>query len=70
MRRRSRSRTGSGSVREKRAKQPSPTEVVALVNGVTASIGGVYVLTSSALVAALAGVLALVVAGLFFVGGR
>ncbi|MFJ8310742.1 hypothetical protein [Streptomyces sp. NPDC094147] len=43
---------------------------MALVNGVTASIGGVYVLTSSAVVAALAGALALVVAGLFFAGGR
>ncbi|MFI6476233.1 MULTISPECIES: hypothetical protein [unclassified Streptomyces] len=51
-------------------KHPSPTEVVALVNGVTASIGGVYLLTSSTLIAALAGGVALVAAGLFFVFDR
>ncbi|PSJ28804.1 hypothetical protein B7P34_10140 [Streptosporangium nondiastaticum] len=43
-------------------RHPSPAEVVALVNGVTASIAGTYVVTSSVLLAALAGVLAVVVA--------
>ncbi|WKU43255.1 hypothetical protein Q3V23_03720 [Streptomyces sp. VNUA116] len=43
-------------------RHPGPAEVVALVNGVTASIAGTYVVTSSVLLAALAGVLAVVVA--------
>ncbi|MFI9237152.1 hypothetical protein [Streptomyces cinnamoneus] len=47
-------------------RNPSPTEVVALVNGMTASIGGTYVLTSSVLITALAGVLAVAVAALHF----
>ncbi|MCF3106153.1 hypothetical protein IPZ58_31960 [Streptomyces roseoverticillatus] len=50
-------------------RHPSPTEVVALVNGVTASIGGTYVVTSSVLITALAGVLAAVVVALHLRSG-
>ncbi|WP_424892794.1 hypothetical protein [Streptomyces sp. XH2] len=50
-------------------RHPSPTEVVALVNGVTASIGGTYVVTSSVLIAALAGVLAAIVVALHLTSG-
>ncbi|MEU1673041.1 hypothetical protein ABZ752_13535 [Streptomyces roseifaciens] len=50
-------------------RRPSPTEVVALVNGTTASLGSTYLLTSSALITVLAGVLAAAVAALhFFLG--
>ncbi|MBF6046593.1 hypothetical protein GO001_15370 [Streptomyces sp. NRRL B-1677] len=44
-----------------RNRHPGSMEAVALVNGVTASIGGTYVVTSSLLIAALAGVLAVAV---------
>ncbi|MEU1817772.1 hypothetical protein ABZ543_21615 [Streptomyces roseifaciens] len=50
-------------------RHPSPTEVVALVNGTTASLGSTYLLTSSALITVLAGVLAAAVAALHFVFG-
>ncbi|MBZ6474106.1 hypothetical protein [Streptomyces griseocarneus] len=45
-------------------RPPSTTELVALVDGMTASIGGTYVLTSSVLITVVAGVLALAVATL------
>lgn len=57
----------TGSTR--RNRHPSSTEVVALVNGVTASVGGTYVVTSSLLIAALAGVLAVVVVTLYLKSG-
>ncbi|MEV4921545.1 hypothetical protein [Streptomyces roseoverticillatus] len=50
-------------------RHPSPTEIVALVNGVTASIEGTYVVTSSVLIAVLAGVLAAVVVALSLTSG-
>ncbi|MFC5146784.1 hypothetical protein [Streptomyces aureoversilis] len=58
---------GSGPAAPKR--HPSPTEVVALVNGTTASLGSAYLLTSSVLITVLAGVLAAAVAVLHFVFG-
>ncbi len=45
------------------------TEVVVLVNGVTASIGGAYLLTSSVLITVLAGVAAVAVAALHVIFG-
>lgn len=50
-------------------RHPSTTKVVALVDGMTASIGGTYVLTSSVLITALAGVLAVAVVALHFIFG-
>ncbi|MEH6375476.1 hypothetical protein V7793_14220 [Streptomyces sp. KLMMK] len=58
---------GTGPAGPKR--HPSPTEVVALVNGATASLGSTYLLTSSALITVLAGVLAAAIAALHFVSG-
>ncbi|QCX81354.1 hypothetical protein C9F11_38855 [Streptomyces sp. YIM 121038] len=51
---------------DRRSRRPSPAEVVKLVNGTAMGVGGVYVLTSSALIAVLAGVLAVVLAALYF----
>ncbi|WP_030684463.1 hypothetical protein [Streptomyces sp. NRRL B-1347] len=51
---------------ERRFHRPSPAEVVKLVNGTAMGVGGAYVLTSSALIAVLAGVLAVVLATLYF----
>lgn len=50
-------------------RRPSPTEVVALVDGMTASVCGAYLMTSSVLVTVVAGVLAAVVATLHLVLG-
>ncbi|GGV35672.1 hypothetical protein AB0I84_30080 [Streptomyces spectabilis] len=51
---------------ERRSRRPSPAEIVKLVNGTAMGMGGAYVLTSSALIAVLAGVLAVVLAALYF----
>ncbi|WP_161624944.1 hypothetical protein [Streptomyces spectabilis] len=51
---------------ERRSRRPSPAEIVKLVNGTAMGVGGAYVLTSSALIAVLAGVLAVVLAALYF----
>ncbi|MEU7576074.1 hypothetical protein AB0B50_00475 [Streptomyces sp. NPDC041068] len=59
-----RRRTGSRRTEEARAtrgKRLSPAEAVALVNGMTTGLGGLYLLTSSALITALAAVPAVVV---------
>ncbi|MGK5731008.1 hypothetical protein [Streptomyces sp. URMC 124] len=50
-------------------RHTSPTAVVALVNGTTASVGSTYLLTSSTLITVLAGVLAAVVVALHAVFG-
>ncbi|MEX2980380.1 hypothetical protein [Streptomyces sp. C36] len=50
-------------------RRPSPTEVVALVDGMTVSVCGAYLMTSSVLVTVVAGVLAAVVATLHLVLG-
>ncbi|GAA0594352.1 hypothetical protein [Streptomyces crystallinus] len=52
------------------ARRPRAAELVALVNGVTASVGGTYVLTSSVEVTVCGGLLATVVAGVYVVFGR
>ncbi|MGK5547916.1 hypothetical protein ACSNOH_24725 [Streptomyces sp. URMC 127] len=45
-------------------RRPGSTDVVAVVNGVTASVGSTYVMTSSVPLAVLAGILAAVVVAL------
>ncbi|MEU1376259.1 hypothetical protein ABZ442_21745 [Streptomyces triculaminicus] len=50
-------------------RRPSPPEIVALVDGMTASVCGAYLMTSSVLVTVVAGVLAAVVATLHLVLG-
>jgi hypothetical protein len=47
------------------AEKPNASGIVALVNGVAMSIAAVYVMTASAVVTTVVGVLAVVVVGLF-----
>ncbi|HET6858548.1 MAG TPA: hypothetical protein VFH94_15840 [Streptomyces sp.] len=61
-------KTGKRPTRDNRQRHryPAPVELVKLINGTAAGLGGAYLLTSSVLIAALAGVLAVALAALYF----
>ncbi len=54
----------------RRSKHASSGGIVAVVNGVAMSIGGIYVLTASVMVTMAAGVLAVIVVGLYLASTR
>ncbi|MFI9206447.1 hypothetical protein [Streptomyces sp. NPDC053048] len=53
-----------------RPRRPIAAEVVELINGIMASMGGAHLLTSSVLVSVLTGVIAAVLAALYLVFAR